>query len=349
MSSSQSLPFFSSSSEIPVVAIVVNYNNWQDAALCVESLLACEPKPRWIVIVDNNSPNESLEALNQWALGKIELEYPLEKYVPLREKVHKPFSFYTVSDQELSDYQALSFAEKSVFLIKNSKNSGYSGGNNLGLRLGLHLNAKAFLLINSDTVVSKEACGALYDRLNTCARPGLVGGHIRYFFDPDITQCCSGGYTNRWTLLCKLVETGRPIEESSALTVKEVESQCNFIYGACIMASKEFVETVGLLDERFFLYCEEQDWAWSAARRFDLAFAPNAHIFHKEGASIHFLFGGRALPRLFQLFRSRLLLALKHAPYTLPTVCLGSLFASLRLTCRIIRNKRRATCYEKKI
>lgn len=50
------------------------------------------------------------------------------------------------------------------------------------------------------------------------------------------------------------------LQDALAGNTKDIEARINFIYGASVMASRAFIETVGLMDDRYFLYCEEH-WA----------------------------------------------------------------------------------------
>lgn len=115
----------------------------------------------------------------------------------------------------------------------------------------------------------------------------------------------------------------------------EVEYEVNYICGACVIASRTFVERVGLMDEGYFLYCEEQDWSYRAGDEFDLAYAPEALVWHREGASTGW--NGRSplsVRPLLRLTASRLRCTWHHYPQYLPTVMIGIVFAALRLFAR---------------
>ncbi len=56
--------------------------------------------------------------------------------------------------------------------------------------------------------------------------------------------------------------------------------------GAAMLARGEAVKQVGLLDERFFMYCEEIDWAWRMRKAgWEVWMVPEAQIIHHGGAS----------------------------------------------------------------
>jgi GT2 family glycosyltransferase len=90
------------------------------------------------------------------------------------------------------------------------------------------------------------------------------------------------------------------------------------------------LEEVGLLQEDYFLYFEELDWAVRARGRFRLGYAASSVVYHKEGSSI----GGSdraktaksATADLYAL-KNRVRFTRRFYPYALPTVYLGLLLA----------------------
>lgn len=286
-------------------AIVLNYNGWKNTIDCVESLLKSDERPVWIIIVDNASTDESITMLRQWAQN---IEY----------------AFY-----EDTNPNAI-LPKGSLLLMQASKNGGYAAGNNLGLRVLMASGADAFWILNNDVVVAHDAMRAMLDRLFSKARPGLCGARI-YYVGTDKIQCRAGGTTCHWTALSILDGYGSSTEQALSEPPEAIESRINFIYGACVMASRNFVECVGLMDERFFLYCEEQDWSYSANGQFDFAYAEKAIIWHKEGSSTGHSYRGTNMRALLLLVRSRLLLTQKHYPYALPIVALSICFSGVRM------------------
>lgn len=302
--------------ETKIAVVVLNHNNWKDTISCVESLLAGGLRPHWMFIIDNASCNDSFVQLTYWAKRSVASEQ-----LVIAESV------------EIMTLAPAPPAE-SVLLIKNFENKGYAAGNNIGLSLGLQWGAHAFWILNNDTVVSPNALGAMKKHLFSKQRPGLCGSLICCMDTPQKVQCRAGGWTNKWTGLSELDGAELDIETALEDADIQVEARLNFIHGASVMASRQFVETVGLLDERYFLYSEEQDWAYSAKGRFDLAYAPDAIVYHKGGASTGFSSDKSALISFWHLTRSRLLLTWKHVPEALPTVCLAISWAAGRMLWR---------------
>lgn len=303
---------------MPKIGVVIlNYNGWQDTMACAESLLEGDVAPAWLVIVDNASGNDSVERLRQWG-RTLAGAFPGGRRLEL---------------VELDEARAATAPPAPLVLLRRRQNGGYAAGMNAGIRPLLRWGADAVWLLNNDTIVEKQALGAMARRLFSKPRPGLCGSLVRYL-DTGRVQCRAGGRTNKWSGLSVLNGRGLSLEKARQSAAEDVEAGLDFIYGASVMASRDFICTVGLLDERYFLYCEEQDWAYSAAGRFDLAYAPDAVIWHKEGASTGFSHAAFNPRRLYNLLRSRLLLTARHTPAALPTVCAGIAFAAARMVWR---------------
>ena len=271
--------------------IILNYNGWKDTIKCADSVLTGRVIPDWLVIVDNASKDESLFNLQKWQQRR---------------------------------------KEKNIVLLAQQVNNGYAAGNNTGIRWLLQKDIDGIWLLNNDTLVEKNALGALVERLFNKNGAGLCGSLILYMDRADTVQCRGGGTTNWLTFLSR--QNGNFLKYSEALraSTEEVESELDYIYGASVMASREFIEEIGLLDENLFLYCEEQDWALRARGKFLLAYAPESVVWHKEGETTGTSWRGIKLKSLACLAKSRIKVTLKHQPWALPTVLLGFAFALIR-------------------
>ncbi|WP_319543105.1 glycosyltransferase family 2 protein [uncultured Pseudodesulfovibrio sp.] len=305
--------------------VILNYQNWQDSLVCAESVLASAEAPDWVVIVDNASPNDSVRWIRHWAAGKMDFVLP-ELGAPAI--CAKPFPL--VEELPLTKSKV---PHGSIILLHNEKNKGYAAGNNAGICLLLEAGADAVWILNNDTVVDPNALGAMRKRLFSKSSPGLCGSRIQYMGIEKV-QCCGGGKTNPWTGLSRLEGHNLSVVKALAMSPKKVEQRINFIYGASVMVSRTFVEQVGLMDERYFLYCEEQDWAYNSKGQFDFAYASDALVYHKEGATTGFSGNNLNLFSLWHLTRSRVLLTAKHKPWALPTVGISILFAAFRMCWR---------------
>jgi hypothetical protein len=170
-----------------------------------------------------------------------------------------------------------------VTLVANEENVGYSRGVNLGIR---RAEGRYFLILNPDTVVGGDAIAKMMDFMDRHREAGIVGPKL-VFFDGNIQYSCRRFYTWK-VLLMRRTFLGKFFKNSSAVrdhlmldydheTLREVD----WILGACMLVRREAVESVGLMDERFFLYFEDVDWCYRMKQRgWKVYYYPEAVITH---------------------------------------------------------------------
>jgi GT2 family glycosyltransferase len=169
-------------------------------------------------------------------------------------------------------------------------NGGFSAGNNVGLRR-LLASPEApdwFLLLNPDTYVRPGALRALLDGAATLPRTGIVGSRLE---DPDGTPQPSA-----FRFLAALTEFERELRLGmvsralapwgTVLTVPATTRKVDWVSGASMLVRREVFETVGLLDEGYFLYYEEVDLCLRAARAgWGCWYEPGSRVVHLVGRS----------------------------------------------------------------
>lgn len=288
-----------------VFIILVNWNGWRDTLECLESLMLLEYPEFRFVVCDNGSADDSLDRIKTWA------------------------GHHAVSCIEYRRVEAESGGDRAadpvLTLIRNDKNLGFAGGNNVGLRYGLaRVDVDFFWLLNNDTVVEPDALTHLVARMQQHPEVGICGSTIRLYHNRERIQALGGGYYCRWIGLPW--HYGRFKRwDGNFNNLQCAESRMNYVEGASMLASRQFIEEVGLLCEDYFLYFEEADWAIRASKgRFTLAYAPQSVVYHKVGSSI----GTSSNPARksfvcdFYNIRNRILFARRHYPATLPTIYL---------------------------
>ena len=173
-----------------------------------------------------------------------------------------------------------------VQVIALDRNRGFAAGNNAGIRA---TQGELLLLLNSDTVVPPGALDTLRARLHAhpaaaAAGPRLVdaAGRAELSFGPMISPL--GELRQRVTGASMPQASLRLRRRSSAATRRE--QYVDWVSGACLLVSRADAESVGLLDERFFLYTEDVDFcAALRARGRRILFAPAAEVIHLRGRS----------------------------------------------------------------
>lgn len=206
----------------------------------------------------------------------------------------------------------------SLVLIETGKNLGYAGGNNVGLRYALANNFDFAWLLNNDTVIEPDALTHLVERMREKPRAGICGSTVAYYRDPDKVEAWGGARYDKWVATGKHLGIGRLM--SAPVDVKAVERKMDYVFGAAMFVSRDFLLDIGLLSEDYFIYCEEIDWAARARGRYALAYAPKSIVYHKGSRSIGS--GRSALSKYYEM-RNRLVVTRKHFPYAFPTVYLG--------------------------
>lgn len=182
-----------------------------------------------------------------------------------------------------------SYASKSsldIHVLETGSNLGFAGGVNVGLRAALADPSMRYVwVLNNDTQVDPAALDTLLEKMVEDPKIGICGSTLLYLNEPQKIQAVGGCY-NPWlgtTSHCLGHET-YSAERCRAFD----ETTLDYVVGASMFVPRAFLETVGLMDDRYFLYYEEIDWACQMHRKrpdLHLAYAPDSMVFHAEGAS----------------------------------------------------------------
>lgn len=299
-----------------LAVVIVNWNGFEDTIECLESLLRQTVRPR-VIVVDNGSDDGSVEQFQAWAEGRLAYEPPAG---PLRRltipPVEKPVRL-DVIDAETALAQAP--GENAVTVIAGGENIGFSAGNNLGLRHAIKDPAIAYCwCLNNDAVADPGAVKAVIARMDATHKVGMCGTQVRYYHRPGHWQALNG---HRFKLLTGMSRgIGLDVPVTRPFDPKKVARETDFVLGASLAVSRAFLDTVGFMEERYFLYFEEMDWAVRNRGRFVTAFAHAAIVYHKEGGSIGSSDrkGQRSPLSEYYLLRSRIKFYWKNFPLLAP-------------------------------
>lgn len=167
-----------------------------------------------------------------------------------------------------------------VEILQTGSNLGYAGGNNAGMRRALELGADHLCLLNNDVVVEPGFLEPLVAALEADPRLGIAGGLQCSYDDRRLIQN-SGAYFS--------FVTGRVCNANAGEADRgqcDRQKEVDFISGAALLARAEMARSIGLLDDTFFMVCEDADWCLRARRAgWSVRFVPGSKIFHKERAT----------------------------------------------------------------
>lgn len=168
--------------------------------------------------------------------------------------------------------------DERVHLIALDKNYGFSKANNEGIRWSMGQGIEYFLLLNNDTEVEPYMVEKMLDcHLQT---QGIVVPKVLYANRKDTIWCAGGDFT---PIIRKAVQRGLNQKDEGQF---DGSGKCGFANGCAMLLSKEIVDKVGLLDERFFLYYEDTEYSMRAlAQDVPIWYCADAVVYHKVNGS----------------------------------------------------------------
>lgn len=224
----------SSGEETPALDLAIVILNYNTAGLlrdCLRSVLvAAQPLRCTVCVVDNASSDGSVEMVRR--------EFP------------------------------------AVHLIANPANIGYSAGNNVGLRwFGFGASVPMWglpryvLLLNPDTLVPPNALVEMVAFMDARAGVGVAGPRVRRP-DGSLDRACRRSFPTPQVSFYRMIGLSRLFPRSPRFNAYNLEyypedavHAVDSVVGAFMLIRREAVLATGLLDEAFFMYGEDLDWA----------------------------------------------------------------------------------------
>jgi hypothetical protein len=197
-----------------------------------------------------------------------------------------------------------------VRFIQSKSNLGFAEGNNLGIRLALERRAEYVVLLNNDTVVDPGMVDPLVEAALRDHSIGVQSCKI-YFLAQRNTIWYAGGSLQVYSAAG--FHPGMHEEDRGQF---DSFRDTDFATGCMMFLSRDALETVGLLDKKYFIYLEDSDWCLRARKAgFRVVYNPAARLWHSVSVTTR-------IDSTFYLYftcRNRLLFVRKHCPvYALP-------------------------------
>lgn len=191
-----------------------------------------------------------------------------------------------------------------IHVIHSDINLGFSGGNNLGIQYAIESGAEYIILLNNDTVVNHSFLSQLLQAVETDC---ILVPKMMYFNNPDIIWY-GGGYFNKFS--------GRAIHRNMNCkdTMDQTPSQyCTFATGCCMFIPVSIIQTIGLLDETYFMYCEDCEYCLRILKnRKRIKYVPSAVLWHKVSQSTG---GDESSFSIYYMTRNRFYYLKKYKSY----------------------------------
>jgi len=207
-----------------------------------------------------------------------------------------------------------------VRLLRNPSNTGFAHANNQAIR---QCRGDYVLLLNSDTLVSPGTLAVLVVGMEAHPEAG-IGGPKLLNGDGSLQYSCrrfptftAGIFRNsafgQWFSRNKKVRDYLMTDFDHA-SIAEVD----WVSGAALCIRRAALERIGLLDERYFMYCEDVDWCYTVGQAgWKVLYFPEAVITHIIGRSSDLVVEKmvRAHHRSMRLFYWK-----HYAPKTFPLI-----------------------------
>lgn len=176
-----------------------------------------------------------------------------------------------------------------VTCIVNPTNIGFAKGNNIGIRQS---KGRYMLLLNSDTEVDKDALHTILRFMEDHPRAGVATAKL-VLRDGTMDPACHRGFPTPWAAFTYFTKLEALFPRTTLFGMYHmgyknmtVPHQVDAVSGAFFMVRKEVADDVGLLDEDFFMYGEDLDWAYRIRERgWELWFDPDATVLHHKKQS----------------------------------------------------------------
>ena len=243
-----------SQQSLRLLVVIVNYRTAQLTINCLDSLVdeVRAVSGTQVVVVDNSSGDRSVEEIES-----------------------------VIQTEGWSDWASV---------LPSEHNKGFAAGNNLIIRsvLKSRYPPDYVWLLNPDTMVRERSLSTLIDFMEEHSQVGIAGSRLE---DVDGTPQCSAFRFH--TLLSELDSALRMGIVSRLLAkwvvappIAAIPHQTDWVAGASTIVRREVFETIGLMDEGYFLYYEEVDFCLQARKSgWSCWYIPQSRVVHLVGQS----------------------------------------------------------------
>ena len=168
--------------------------------------------------------------------------------------------------------------QEKVHIIALDDNYGFARANNVGIRWAMEQGCSTYVLLNNDTEIKEDTL----EQLLKCNQEhkALAVPKVLYADRPDVIWYAGGKLT---PVIWKPVHRGLNQKDTGQY---DREEKCDFANGCCLLMTKEIIEKIGYLDERFFLYYEDTEYSLRArAAGVEIWYCGQAVVYHKVNGS----------------------------------------------------------------
>lgn len=203
--------------------------------------------------------------------------------------------------------------EMDFIFYANNTNAGYAAGNNIGIRYGIEHRYNYSWILNNDVELrDRNVLLHLVEIAEKDERIGCIGPMI-YSLSGEIC----GPYVNRptfWSMTLGVV-----LEKRIRRKYIHVSREVYRVYGCCMLLKNSVMKAVDCMDERTFLYGEEDILAERMlAKGFISYYDSDVSVTHKESSSMKRMAKNRKKFQIAESKKSRDLYLKEYRHYPAP-------------------------------
>ena len=199
-----------------------------------------------------------------------------------------------------------------ITIIENKSYKGFSSNNNIGIKKS---RGDYILLLNPDTYLKNNAIEIMLSYIKNNKEVGICGPKILNI-DGSLQYSCRAfptikSFIFRRTPLRKIINQKEKSSRHLMVNISHnLPLSVDWMLGACLMINRKLINDLDLLDENYFMYCEDIDICYRIKQNhLECHYVPNAIIYHyHQGVSDKRLFSNLS----FIHFKSMLYFLFKH-------------------------------------
>lgn len=182
-------------------------------------------------------------------------------------------------------------------IIEHGQNEGFAAANNIAIDRS---RGRYLLFLNPDTVADPGSIERMVSFLDEEREIGVLGCKL-YHPITGTVESSARSNPDPLPLFWNLIYLDRFFPSSPVFgryrmsyRSENERREVDWVTGACMLARREAVETVGGFDSRFFMYCEDIDICYRIkANKWKVYYLPEAKVGHYRGRSSEQLKGER--------------------------------------------------------
>ena len=252
-------------SDSKVGIVILNYLTYNLTIKCLKNLNKIEYKNYFVVVVDNNSPNDSYKEIKNF-IKKNSFKYE-------------------------------------VYLLKTDKNGGYSYGNNVGIKKAEELKASYILIMNNDILIKEsDFLNKLVNYLNKNQKIAMIGPGIIQKKNMIELPLLKKRITPFKYIMSNILYPFKII--FNKMSRKKMQSyqrpiKVYSVSGCCFIIRSKIFEEINYFDSNVFLFGEEYILGEKLYKKdYDVYFMPNLHVFHNHSTTIGSVYNLRRTEKL---------------------------------------------------